>query len=288
MKQTIFLFVLLLSASVFAADLNVSDINHNDLQGLQGGALEQYFHLSESAYYNLFQQDQSVRRDSWPVFRGLSVTSDLGVTNDLWANTITASTKLSSGGDINAGGDLNVDGEAVVGEGIRALKFSTFDSTAQEAGSVAFGYGNIAEGTYSTALGMHSNAKGTGSFAAGYFSEALANKSIAMGFNSRATLPYSVAIGYNTEATLPYLVALGMDASVVRDLNVGRDLNLHGDIVDLGNNEWGDCYWTEFVSEKDPLLCENGHYVAGNQWNYIEGGEKGNEIPKRKLYCCRI
>jgi len=50
-------------------------IEHNDLSGIQGGTSDEYYHLSASAYNNLYQQDQEVLTTSNVTFN--NVTTDV-------------------------------------------------------------------------------------------------------------------------------------------------------------------------------------------------------------------
>jgi len=47
---------------------------HNELAGLQGGTSDEYYHLTQSAYNNLYQQDQEVLTTSSPTFAGIKIS----------------------------------------------------------------------------------------------------------------------------------------------------------------------------------------------------------------------
>jgi len=47
---------------------------HNELAELQGGTSDEYYHLTQSAYNNLYQQDQEVLTTSSPSFASIRIS----------------------------------------------------------------------------------------------------------------------------------------------------------------------------------------------------------------------
>ena len=93
-------------------------VNHNNLNGLQGGDTDEYYHLDNSAYGNLENQDQEVMIASSPSFGGLTLTGDL----DMDGNDIFDITELKPENDNNGGliGNSNLRFEYVYATNLHA------------------------------------------------------------------------------------------------------------------------------------------------------------------------
>jgi len=57
--------------------------NHNNLSGLQGGAVGEYYHLDSTEYSNLDGQDQQVLSTSSPTFNDLTITNPSSIYESL-------------------------------------------------------------------------------------------------------------------------------------------------------------------------------------------------------------
>jgi len=171
---------------------------------------------------------------------------------------------LNVGNDLNVGRDLNVFGTAkfhsdanIHGNLYGSNDFNFFNpnseyycfydssegrfacggaNTVGAIASVAFGQNNKALNSYSGALwGLGNTASGDYAMAGGNTSEATANYSIAIGDHAKATKESSIAIGYYVSNADDYSVALGTDVNIQRNLWIGNDANVLGDLNVFGS-----------------------------------------------------
>ena len=57
--------------------------SHNSLSGIQGGLVDEYFHLNNSEYGFLQGIDQALKTTNSPTFSGLSVLGDISSTGTI-------------------------------------------------------------------------------------------------------------------------------------------------------------------------------------------------------------
>lgn len=127
-------------------------------------------------------------------------------------------------------GSFACGGEEISATGAKSVAFGQWSNATGSYSGALYGFDSLASGDYSLAGGNASQATQNYAIALGNSAIASGDTAVAIGSAVRALANNSVAIGSNIKNDHIGMVALATDANVKRNLWVGGDLNLVGDL----------------------------------------------------------
>lgn len=257
--------------SAFETSFAASQVtSHNDLSGIQGGATDQYYHLTNNEYdavsgsdspssSNVFVTESADKYTSGSTLIGTTAYFDRS--DSLSAYTL----DLSS----IAGGTSYWSADT----GTNSIVAKNHGSSASETNSVAWGTGSTASGKYSTAFGKDTTASGDYSLSIGNGSSADGQSSISVGLNTTASGTRSLAGGFFSEATQSQSIAWGSNCigNAGNSLAFGTNAHTGGNFsFALGDNVATSAE-TAFAIGQMTKALSNGSF-AGGRGDAVAGG----------------
>jgi len=95
---------------------------HNVLNDIQGGKINEYYHLSQIEYYNLINQHQHLNISGSPTFNSINISNNIDTYNLNISGNINIYKNLNISGDINISQDLNVSGHTHISQNLNIFK----------------------------------------------------------------------------------------------------------------------------------------------------------------------
>jgi hypothetical protein len=237
---------------------------HNDLLNIQGGAPNEYYHLSSNEYNNLAYTNVDNNFNIGQTFNNgltattISATTYLGLPIDI---RVTGGT-YSSGTAIftnNTGGTFNVDGLTTGDTYWVSGSTGLFSIKAKNDSSID------ATGNYSLAEGFQTFALGEASHAEGYQTTAEGDYSHAEGRETTASAPYSHAEGRTTTAFGPNSHSEGK-ATIAS----GETSHAEGELtIAEGTSSHAEGYQTKAIGLSSH--AEGGQTTASGNYSHAEG-----------------